>query len=572
MKNKSPKKSKVTNAERGYVPQSGNSYPGYPGPNPTIYAQPSGIRVEPIVEPPPTPGTMIVRGGTTAGKPGDIATAVDRWRENYNPLRGLTMQRAVELLELGQRGDTAYLQWCYRFIERRVGVIPSLIASCEAPIAGFAWKVKIKDGLGDDQLAMAKAQQETLTDAYAAIDNLKDAILHLHMADFRGYSHVQKHRNADGDVYHLECLDQWCVCRDGLNGNWWWNPRSRQTSSPLAFLGAPFCIGGEQLPLQDFIIREVNRPIDEMAITYAVRWLMFQADWTGFIKIYGVPSGVVTLPPNINTAFEEAYAQAAKRISEAGSGALPFESKYQANDSPRGTDPFTPFSNYLDQIMVMCGTGGKLTMLSASGSGTLAGSAHADTFNTIAALRASQISACFQRQFDQEILANQHEDEPTLVYFCLEGNPTGVSDLCANVAKLAPAGYKADVQWLNEQTGYELEDAPVAPLPGTEPDADTEPVRNRRVKNKLANPDDNTPLVKSGILSVAAALAPDVETLNNRLAQCLEGDPDLIVSRLKDFNSWLAKNAAHFARNPKLADAMQETISAAFANGLGETQ
>ncbi|MCS6248684.1 MAG: hypothetical protein H2173_14515, partial [Opitutus sp.] len=42
-----------------------------------------------------------------------------KWRAQFNPLRSLTFQRAVSLLEEGERGAYAELQWTYRFIEKR---------------------------------------------------------------------------------------------------------------------------------------------------------------------------------------------------------------------------------------------------------------------------------------------------------------------------------------------------------------------------------------------------------------------------------------------------------------------
>ena len=168
-----------------------------------------GIVEQPLVTPPPKPSEKLIRGGQSAGKPGQIVTAANRWRENYNPLRGLTMRRAVELFELGQRGDTAYLQWAYRFIERRNSTLSGLISRCEAPFASFDWSVRIKSTLPPGGTkAMAERQKQSLTNAYDYVDNLREALLHLHSADFRGYAHLQKHRNGDGEVYHLEPLHQ----------------------------------------------------------------------------------------------------------------------------------------------------------------------------------------------------------------------------------------------------------------------------------------------------------------------------------------------------------------------------
>jgi phage gp29-like protein len=158
------------------------------------------------------------------------------------------MRRVVELFELGQRGDMAYLQWTYGFIERRNPTLSGLLSRCEAPLTSFDWSVKVKSMLPPGGTKdMADAQQKVLTDAYSNIDNLREALVHLHSADFRGYAHLQKHRDETGAIYHLEPLNQWCICRDGLEGNWFWNPDSRSTSQPMQFLGKDYCIGSANL-------------------------------------------------------------------------------------------------------------------------------------------------------------------------------------------------------------------------------------------------------------------------------------------------------------------------------------
>ncbi len=50
------------------------------------------------------------------------------WRENYNPLRGLTLAKVLALQEAGERGDYPDLQWLYRAIERSDEVIGTAVA------------------------------------------------------------------------------------------------------------------------------------------------------------------------------------------------------------------------------------------------------------------------------------------------------------------------------------------------------------------------------------------------------------------------------------------------------------
>src|SRR5579859_1790784 len=538
-----------------------------------------GIVVQSMVAPAPQAGDNLVRGGTSAGRatsagrPGQIVSAANRWRENYNPLRGLNMRRAVELLELGQRGDYAYLQWTYRFIERRNAILSGLLSRCEAPLLQYDWRVATVSGLPpgasaggangvenfrrknrlgkrarvmnrpsgmseDAFKAMAEAQKEDLTAAYNAIDNLRAAIMHLHKADFRGYAHLQKHRNPDGSVYHLEVLDQWCICRDGLAGNWWWNPDSRSTSAPLQFLGAAFCIGGDSLPAEDFIIREVERPIDEVGLVHSVRTALVEKDWDGFIEIYTVPGGVVTMPANVPPGKEAEYEQTAKMIAEGGSGALPAGSTYEPNAAPRNVDPFTPRISELDQKLILAGTGGKLTMMTDSGAGgQMRGSSnvHERAFGEISDGRAAQISEIFQRDFDAEVLASTgHGDEPFLAYFEFGAEDReDVTAICTNVASLKQAGKDTDTDWLSEKTGYVLTDSPPPQAvpgpnspPGEVPPAGNDPQKNEKPGSRQTDDDDDDDLKASNRLDqlLNRAGVTDLKGFYDGLAEDLKGD------------------------------------------------
>lgn len=533
-------------------------------------------------------GEPLERHGTVSGSPGQIAEYANRWRENYNPLRGLSMAIAVSLLERGQRGDMALLQWTFRFIERRFPTLSALISRCEAPLVNFDWDVKVKPELppGATQ-AMAKAQKQTLKDAYDGIDNLRDAITFLALADFRGYSHLQKHYSGDGDVMHLETLHQWCICRDGIYGDWFWNPDSRSMTAPVLVVGEKNRIGGAALPAQDFIIRTVERPVNEIALTNFLRQNLAEKDWDGFLEIYGLPGGVVTMPGNVPTGKESVYETMAQRVAEGGSGAIPNGSEYKPNDGPRGVDPFTPRLKHLDEQLIMVGTGGLLTMLAQSGSGTLAGNAHADTFQAIAQARALQISECFQRQFDAGVLADQHPGEPCLVYFELAAkDETDVAALVKDIVALFAAGKEADVEWLNEKTGYvlkdveggggqTLEEADALKEENAELGPKNQPIANQ---TKLGNgkkifnasaPGPTPAFIGRVSDDVSAAASNDLNLINKKLAALAQiADPDLLRSRAQEILNWISANEEHLKNNPALEQAIHRGMAAAFLNGV----
>jgi hypothetical protein len=554
----------------------------------------------------------IQRHGSVSGSPGKLVAYANRWRENYNPLRQLPMAIAVSLLERGQRGDMALLQWTFRFIERRYATLGGLISRCEAPLLNFEWQIGIKEELpAGATKAMAEAQQATLRAAYDGLDNLKQGIRHLHLAEFRGYSHIQKHRDADGSVYHLETLDQWCVCRDGLYGDWWWNPDSRSMTMPGLVLPPENHIGGDALPLGDFIIEESERPIDEIGLVNFIRANLCEKDWDGFIEIYGIPGGVVTMPPNVPQGKEAEYESAAQQVAEGGSGAIPNGSDYKPNDGPRGVDPFTPRLRHLDEQMVLIGTGGKLTMMAESGSGTLAGGAHEDAFEEIAAARAEKISERFQRDFDAEVLDREHEGEPVCAFFRIVPTEAGAAEslgftrdmvkgLLRNPAMgpvvigqldlketLRASGVvineeAADPQGEIEQIKEQALQAGDKPE-GRDPKAEGSPKAEGRSPNGEGNGEGDEKVLNragtgagleaSGKRLVIEALQSEFEGLNARLEAIAEiADPETQKRKLAEVMADLESFEKDLARDPAVAGAIYKILAAGLGNGIADSQ
>jgi hypothetical protein len=300
---------------------------------------------------------------------------------------------------------------------------------------------------------LANEQQAFLTAAYNRFENLYEAIEHFALASFRGYSHVQIQEN------RFELLDQWNIARDGRYGAWYWNPEAK--SMFAASLGEANRL---DLVRDRILVRTHPRPIDEIALIKWLRQNLSQKDWDSFIEIYGIPGCVIIMPSNIPSGQETAYKSSAEDVSEGASGALPNGSDVKFSDSPRGVTPFKDHLNYLSEKLVLAGTGGLLTMLSAPGSGTLAGSAHMEAFEMIARAEARKISEVFQKQLDKTLLAAAFPGKPILAYFDIAANEeTDVTEIIDHAVKLSQAGYKMDSAQLAEKTGYTLSAAPVAP-------------------------------------------------------------------------------------------------------------
>jgi phage gp29-like protein len=385
----------------------------------------------------------------------------NRWRERYNPLRQLTISRAATLLESYQRGEMADPQWAYFFIEGSDPDLFAILERREAALLELDWNIKTTSGHSHRTSAdntgfdatLAAEQAAALQEAYEGVDNLYEAFSHLQLATFRGYAHCEKYRNADGDIFHLELVDQWNMVRDLLRGRWKYNPAAIQTTFynlPAEMLVDP----------ADFIIRERDRHVNRIALLKFIRANLCEKDWDAFIEIYGIPSGVIIGPPGVQPGKEDEYQAAAHEIAQGGSGYLPHQSSYIPNEQPHGESPFKLRLEYLSEKLILAGTGGLLTMLAQSGSGTLAGGAHMEAFQSIARAEARKISELFQRQFDAEVLERKFPGQPRLAYFELaaheESDPAAVAD---QALKLHQAGYRIDIAQLSEKTGYLLRDA-----------------------------------------------------------------------------------------------------------------
>ena len=343
---------------------------------------------------------------------------MNRWRDGFNPLRGLTMMQAVALLEAGERGEYANLQWLFRAVERRNATLRAVKARRLSAVTRLDWSVLEVD-LEESPISnrraeipgLASRQAEALRAAYERIDNLREAIGFLALAEFRGYAHLEFHRGEDGGVAHFEPVPQWLLFRQGLNGPWQYNAEAR---SGAAREDDPV------LDLNDFLVREVEDPINEIAVISHLRQSLSQKDWDGFVETYGIPPLFIELPPNVPADKEALYQAQAEAVIGDSRGTMPNGAKVQTvTPYSGGTTPFSEHIRYQDECIVLAGTGGKLTMLAQSGSGTLAGGAHANTFNEIATSEALEISEVFQKQFDARILAEKFPGAPVRAFFQL---------------------------------------------------------------------------------------------------------------------------------------------------------
>jgi len=427
------------------------------------------------------------------------------WRDAYNPLRGMSLPRLLSLLDAGERGQYADLQWFYHYMERSDAMVFAVMQRRRAALLACDWDIKEVSGYGGDGVSgsengsadsvlaseqvapqqsrarrgvdsvLAEEQVAFLREAYDRIENLRDAMGFLFSGFFRGYAHLEKHYTASGIIQRLEPVEQWFWVRDGLYGPWEYN----QNAVSGRYRGLP-------IEPADFVIVDTVPLNRLLSVLYLGRTLTLK-DWDSFLEVYGIPSVFLVGPPNTPESKEEEYQRIAEQLIADGRGYLPNGSDIKYVNGGGNRPPFKERIEYLDRQITLAATGGLLTMLAESGSGTLAGNAHANTFTQIARGDALTLSEVFQKHVDLPLLAEFFPGQPVLAYF--EFAPP-VSEESSRVVedalKLAKAGVRIDPDELSEKTGYRVDEGEL-PSPRTPKEMADAPSR-RRARERAAEP------------------------------------------------------------------------------------
>lgn len=533
-----------------------------------------------------------------------IIESANRWRDSHNPLRQLDMPRAVQLMELAQRGIMADLQWLYAAETGIEATDPDLMVIIERTVAGVSdceWQIEtVAEGSVGYDPVLAEAQAAFLRESFARCDNLEEAIEHLVMARFRGFAHLQPWLLPDWTIEHLEPLPQWNMVRNGTRSDWAWNPKADSTDYASLKEGP--------LSPSDYILLDNRRPVNRIALIKYIRASTAEKDWDGYVEIYGIPGVFIIMPERVPDGKEEEYAEKAEEAAEAASGALPAGSDVKTLSEARGSQPFQMRLEWLQKQLVLAGTGGLLTMLAEAGSGTLAGGAHQEAWDQIVRRTARTICRPINRQYVRPALAARFPGRPALATFELRVNQEkDASDVVANVLSLTSAGFRLDPAQVERETGYTILgfEAPAATAAPWSVAKQLDPLAKRRyavakrtdgfgrtIAAPSATPPENgqetaltafrsqpaksgelasaqDALLRSGSEALAAAQAAANRPLALGIASVLtaQSDADLQAAarKLRDALPGIAKE---MAADPSRAEAYHKILSTAFLQGI----
>ena len=371
-------------------------------------------------------------------------SAATTWLERVNPLQGLTITQAKNIFDVARAHGSPLLQKIYEEIELTDPVLMTCVERRQSALAGLGWRAVANASAADD--AKAEEQRKALEAFANGIENLDEAIEHLDLAFFRGYSVCQPIWEGIR-VRRVNLLNSWHFLR-GDDGRLMWNPEC--TLDPK---------GCEEItPAARIVQLNRRRAIDWPALAIYIRKYVGERDWGRFLERYGIPPVDVIMAPNATDEQRQEYLDCAEAAKNGSSVAYPSGTSISRAETSRGQDPFTAFIEHQEKLIVLMATGGTLTSLAQADTGSLAGGAQMDVWEQIVQRDGVVISAALNRDLFIPFLREAFPGEPVMAHFEIgkedEPSATEAADLAG---KLKVAGWRVDQSQLEEQTGLKLE-------------------------------------------------------------------------------------------------------------------
>ncbi len=376
-------------------------------------------------------------------------TAADAWIESLDPLNGLSIAQARNIHNAARRHGSPLLQKMFAEIEETDPVLMTCVERRQSALAGLGWRT-VANASARDQ-GLAEEQRVALEEFANGIEDIDDAIEHLGLAFFRGYSVCQPIWSGNA-VRRIELLDSWNFLHAG--GEMLWNPECSMDPAK--------CV--PVTPEARAVVFRRRRAIDWPALNIYIRKFIGERDWGRFLERYGIPPVDVVMAPNTTNAQRDDYLESAEAARDGRPAAWPAGSQISRAEGSRGQDPFSAFLEHQEKLVVLMATGGTLTSLAQADTGSLAGGAQMDVWTQIVARDGVAVSAALNRDLFAPFLREAFQGRPVLARFDLGREDEPTADEAAGMAvKLRGAGYRVDQSQLEEATGYKLEREEAAP-------------------------------------------------------------------------------------------------------------
>ncbi len=467
------------------------------------------------------------------------------WFELQNPLRGLSLERAQEILDSARNGIYAELTYLYNEIEQASTDLMVCAERREAAIGDCTWKINISGGerLKNYDAVLAKEQKAFLAEKfYAADQEIADLAEHLDSAFFRGFAHARPTFEGPSLVGFEKC-DPWLFALDKEKGDWWYNPKAESIATHSWSVCDP----------RDLITVQRRLHIDYPALFIFIREAIGEKQWGRFIERYGIPPVTIIMPELTEAGQEDLYFGSAEKVARGGSGALPYGSQIHYATEARGTDPFSNFLRHQQEKIVLLATGGILTSLTAAGSGTLAGNAHEKTFRTVVRRDIRAVSRAINNSVSKRMLEAEYRGRAQWADFEFV-SVTDAADTFEIAAKAKAAGYCIEKSSLEELTGHKLE-------------KDEPPTQQYGMGGAFSQNKGEVilPVITAEETQPSAELFQSLQDDLQDVAVALAGAEELDDNSLAAISSAIAKT---YRKPGKLADALETALAGAFVKEI----
>lgn len=380
----------------------------------------------------------------------DAGTA---WIERTNPLAGLSIREAQSVFDRARAGDTQRLHWIFQEIEAANPTLMTCVERRASALAALPWKVTANPSA---DAALGGEQKDAAERLVRAVEDFDEAVEHLDLGFFRGFSYAQPLWEADGTVRRISLLESWQFLSHG--GRLYFNPACDGFSASAE----------EVTPDAGLVGVRRRRAIDYPALAIHIRAAVGDGAWGRFLERIALPKPAVIMAPNATEDDRAAYVASAEETEDGRVSVWPSGTALtDFMGGSRGQDPFSAFVRHQDERIVRLATGGTLGSIAEAGSGTLAGGAQADVWREIVARDAVIVGAALMRGLVRPYLARKFPGRPCAVDFAFDPSRAPTAKESAELAAtLRTAGWRVDRAELEEATGFTLEREEAAPAPG----------------------------------------------------------------------------------------------------------
>ena len=317
-----------------------------------------------------------------------------------------------------------------------------------------------------DDSPEAQRQQNALEEFYHSVTGLQQAFGQLASAMFYGYAHLQYIEDAWGRRF--EFIPQRYWVRPGALNDWQFNPQ--------CYIGADT---GESVEEETLVVMEHRNPILFPATRASFERNHAKITWDNHMDRYGSAPVIITAPKDASAAVMDALERACEELKSGASIVLPPGCTAEPlKASNINENYFLSRINMSDKDQVRFVMAGTLTVLNESGSGTLAGGAHTDSWNSVVSAVCSKVAEAFNAAISPLVLGDGEPLARLHITFDTVQTPLQKAE---EIAALADGGVRPEKTEIEEKIGMSIEDTQ-EPVPVTA-------AANREPEKALIPPD-----------------------------------------------------------------------------------